>query len=304
MSFVLAGNLKVKDTVLNALKENRLPHAIIIEGDVGTGRHTLAKYLAKSIVCENIPSPCDNCKNCLLADDKNHPDIITVKAEEKKKNISVNQVRQLISEAYVKPHTSNKKVFIIDGANTLNEQSQNTLLKILEEPPKTVSFILITESKSSLLETIISRCVVLSLTCPSEESAMEYISKTTKFKDEDIKSALLESRNNIGKALLILNGKSFGTTDFSAEEFIGYMLRNDTLGMLCLCAKFEKSRTEAADFFKSLKIAACQKIQKEFNLKNAKALSNLYSQITSLEINLSLNTNLSLIFTTLVSRLN
>ena len=116
-----------------------------------------------------MPLACKNAAN------HNHPDIIKIAPLEGKKNIAVSQVRELKSDAYIKPHMSQKKVFIIDYADTLNEQSQNALLKVLEEPPENVIFILIAETKASFLETIISRCVVLTLSTPERQTAVEYL---------------------------------------------------------------------------------------------------------------------------------
>lgn len=86
-----------------------------------------------------------------------HPDIYIAAPEDGKKNITVAQIRSLRNEAYVKPHIANGRAFIIDMADTMNEQSQNALLKVLEEPPGNTLFLLIAQSKAALLDTVISR---------------------------------------------------------------------------------------------------------------------------------------------------
>lgn len=166
MIFPLTGNNKIRQSLENVLKEHRLPHAVLIDGDEGTGKHTLADYISVSAVCSGEEIPCGECKNCRLAMANNHPDIIRISPLKSKKSISVEQIRELISDAYIKPHTSAKKVYIIDPANALTEQCQNTLLKILEEPPARAMFILIAESKAAFLETVISRCTVLPCLLP------------------------------------------------------------------------------------------------------------------------------------------
>ena len=162
MIFPLVSNEKTALTVKNFIKEQRIPHAILILGDSGVGKHTLADFLAKAIVCGKSDAPCDMCDNCRLADSKNHPDIITVAPEDDKKSIVISQIRELRQEAFVRPHKTLKKVFIIDKADTMNSASQNALLKVLEEPPSYVTFIICVTNKEKLLQTVLSRSQVVS----------------------------------------------------------------------------------------------------------------------------------------------
>ena len=113
MSFPLVGNGRIKESISALVAAKRLPHAVIIEGDVGTGKRTLARYLAKIAVCESDSPPCGDCRNCHLADAGTHPDIETVAPEEKKKNINVDQIRELRTTAYHSAHTASRRVFII-----------------------------------------------------------------------------------------------------------------------------------------------------------------------------------------------
>lgn len=301
MSFPLVGNSKIALALTNALAEKRLPHAIIIEGDIGTGRHTLANYISAAAVCSSDNSPCGGCKNCSLQKAGSHPDIAVTAPEEGKKNIAVSQIRSLKSEAYIKPHMASCRVFVIDYADTLNEQSQNALLKVLEEPPGNAVFILIAESKATLLETIISRCVVLTLSCPETEVALDYISKNTDYGTEDILSALNANQNNIGKALMLLQGNSDTKTSAAAKEYIEYMLRNDTWGMLSVTAEFEKSRIEADRFFKDLKYFTAHRLRSNPKSFKARSLSKFYSELCNLEKSLTSNINLSLLFSLLTA---
>lgn len=299
MSFPLVGNEKISLAILNALKENRLPHAILIEGDVGLGKHTLAFYLAKAAVCSESNSPCGLCKNCKLG--ALHPDITVTAPEEKKKNISVAQIRALKTEAYIKPHQAKKRVFIIDCADTLNEQSQNALLKVLEEPPETTMFILIAKSKASLLETVLSRCTILTLSAPQTSEAVNYIKSKTAFSEADIKDALENSQNNIGSALNLLNGKSDSKTYIAAKEFLECFLRGNSFGMLSVTAPLEKSRVDADAFFEDLKIITAQKLRSNTQGYTAVYLSKLYALLQNLEKTLITNINLTLLFCALVS---
>ena len=302
MSFPLTGNAKIKKALENAMRERRLPHALLIDGDIGTGRHTLAKYLSRAAVCSGDVVPCENCNQCRVAKGGNHPDITVVSLEEGKKNISVAQIRQLRNEAYIKPHQATCRVFIIDAADTMNEQSQNALLKVLEEPPGNAVFILIAQNKASLLDTVISRCVVLTLHAHSFEEALEYISSYTQKERDVIIDTLKNTRNNIGKALILLNESSNAKISANAEEFLEYMKRGDEWGMLKALAELEKSRPKTEQFFGDLKYALAQEIKKSPKSHRAATFSKFYEKLCLLQENLITNINLSLLFATLTAQ--
>ena len=179
MIFPLVSNKRIKSSIEALISSSRLPHAIIIEGDLGTGKRTLAKFLAKASVCDEAERPCGACRNCHLAEIGSHPDIEVVSPEEKKVSITKDQIEALRTIAYHSAHTAKRRVFIIEQANTMNPASQNKLLKVLEEPPSDVVFILITPSAEALLETVVSRCLVLSLFTPTFEEALEYLTVVT-----------------------------------------------------------------------------------------------------------------------------
>lgn len=301
MIFPLTGNDRIKSSVLAWTNENRLPHAIIIEGEKGTGRHTLANFLAEAAVCIGENAPCGSCRGCHLAQTGTHPDITYAAPEDGKKNITVAQIRSLRNEAYVKPHMAERRVFVIDMADTMNEQAQNALLKVLEEPPGAVIFILITESKAALLDTVISRCTVLSLSIPETEEAVGYIKKSTEHPEEQIRKALGESGGNIGLSLEILNGGTKSAD--AAEQFIGFMLEGNELEMLKLTYGFEKSRVEAGRFIKELKVCAAKAVRrKKADIFTARALTEFYNALPRFEQSLDTNINLSLLFCSLVCK--
>lgn len=296
MIFPLVGNDKIRLSVEGFVAEKRIPHAIIIEGDIGTGRHTLANFLSAAAICEGDNTPCDNCKNCNLVNSASHPDISVISPIDNKKNIAVSQIRELREEAYIKPHQARKRVFIIDFADTMNPQSQNALLKILEEPPETVMFILIVESKAALLDTIISRCVVVSLNAPEFSVGFNYIKSKTETDENSIKQALESSQNNIGKALEILDGSLGTKTEAAAKEFLEAMLKADSLGLLSILSQFEKNRVETDKFIKDLKYLIASKIRKDTNSFFAKSLTAFYNCLYEYEQSLSTNINLNLLF--------
>lgn len=302
MIFPLVGNDKINLSVTNFINENRIPHAILIEGERGTGKHTLAKFLSTAIVCGNDNSPCGECDNCRKANINSHPDITVVTPEEDKKNIAVGQIRQVRNEAFIKPHEAQKRVFVIDGADTLNDQSQNAFLKVLEEPPKAVMFILIAESKAKLLDTIISRCIVLSLTSPEFSYGFKYIKEKIGGDDEDIKTSLETAKNNIGRAINLLKGKANSKTETAAKEFLEYLLAGDEFSMLKTLSQFEKKRPEVDKFIKDLKYFIANKLRQQPNGHFSRRLMSFYNEIPTFEKRLATNINLNLLFCSFVCK--
>lgn len=295
MTFPLAGNGAVAAALSGLLAEKRLPHAIIIEGEQGLGKKTLADFIASAAVCSGDSIPCGECRHCKNAKDRCHPDIIYILPEDKKKSITVGQIREMREEVFVKAHSANRKVFIINPADSMNPSSQNALLKVLEEPPAGVMFILVCESKAALLQTVISRCITLSLSCPQREVAVKHIARTSDYSEDAIFSALADANNNIGRALRLLAGKETAKTEKAAEEFIARFLEDDLYGMLLSLKSFEKNRPEADRLFKALKLLTAKKTR-EASGSAAKRFSRLYSLFCEAEKSLATNINLGLLF--------
>ncbi|MBR4073589.1 MAG: DNA polymerase III subunit delta' [Clostridia bacterium] len=304
MIFPLIGNEKIKSAVESALKTNRLPHAIIIEGETGLGRHTLASFISAAALCTGENPPCGECQMCRLAKSGNHPDITVVAPEDKKKNISVGQIRSLRQEAFVKPHAGSKRVFIIDKAETMNDQAQNALLKILEEPPGGVIFLLITESAAAMLETVLSRCILFTLSAPQKKAATEYIKANFKLKQDDsaIIKALEESKGNIGKAVTLLKKKNAGTAEALAKDFISKIFDGSEFELLSMLAPLEKDRVGADAFLSAFKYEAAVCLRNSYsNTQKAKVLTEIYNRTDDFSRALKTNINLALLFSAMVS---
>ncbi len=302
MSFPLAGNARVKEAVTSMISLRRIPHAILIDGDKGTGRHTLARYIAQAAVCGKDNAPCGECRSCRVAKSGAHPDITFISPEEGKKFINVGQIRTLRAEAFVKPHMSKRRVFVINTAETMNESAQNAFLKVLEEPPEGVIFILVSLSASELLETVVSRCTRLSLVPPDIDTAIRYISENTDYGRELIAAAAEETGGNIGAALGILSDGGGEKSD-TVEKFIDYMLAGDQGKMLALTADIEKSRIDSEIFIKELKAGLARRIRKiGMTGDTAAKLSEFYYSLSEFEASLATNINLGLLFCAAVCR--
>ena len=153
------------DLELNAAA---LTHAYLLLAQPEAG-YAAAMRLAQTMLCaapEAAQRPCGTCPHCRKAAKGIHPDIITVArlSDDKgrpKREIYVDQIRALVTDAVVLPNEAERKVYIIRDADTMNAAAQNALLKLLEEPPRFVSIVLVAASPAPLLETVRSRCVTL-----------------------------------------------------------------------------------------------------------------------------------------------
>ena len=141
---------------------NRMPHAIIIESKDKEKSLELASFLSMWAVCTGKNKPCGICEQCHKAKEKAHADIKYAYPEKKSKTYSIDQMRDILKDSFIRPNEANAKVYIFEEAdNRLSAVVQNSLLKLLEEPPQNVFFILLCENSKKLLITILSRCVLL-----------------------------------------------------------------------------------------------------------------------------------------------
>lgn len=170
-------------TVLDSFfADGRCPHAMLIDGGGEKQRTELARLAAKMIVCSNQDiTPCGACENCRKADENIHPDIITVTKPDDRKFFVKNDVKKVVADAYLTPNDSLKKVYILSEVQQMNEECQNLLLKILEEPPHYTAFILTSQTANAVIGTVLSRVVRLRLGKTEDiqysEKAVDVVSK-------------------------------------------------------------------------------------------------------------------------------
>ena len=253
------GNKKLKEQLSLLLETQRFPHAVIIEGDEGLGKKTLAAEIALALVCSaDSERPCRECSQCRKALKGIHPDIIEFSPDESKKSrpFSVDVVRDIIKDAAVKPNEARFKVYILKECERMNIQAQNALLKIIEEPPEHAIFLLCTTSKSLFLETVLSRSIVLSVEGVDCSQGANYICEShPEYEYNDVFQALNLSGGNIGKALETLGDGNLKKLMDIANSVALASISSYEYELIKACSVLEKDRDViigALTFMKSI----------------------------------------------------
>ena len=213
----IIGQKRAINHIKNMIKSARIPPGLLFCANEGTGRMTTALELAKILNCrdEKFADKLDSCGKCLSCRniaDNIHPDVIradfNLQAQildlplEKQQHIRIETIRELLRRAQQKPMLGNWKVFIVDKAQTMLMGAANALLKLLEEPPPQMLWILITTKKSAMLPTILSRCQTIDFSPLKEKEVAEILIKNKI--TSDVAFALAKfSRGSVEKALRV-----------------------------------------------------------------------------------------------------
>ena len=196
-------------TLQNAVSSGPLSHAYLLHGTKGTGKRTLARIFAGAILCRGEERPCGECPACLKTEKGIHPDLMIVQKPDGKAGILVEQVRSMREQIYLRPNESEYRVVIIEESETMNLSAANALLKVLEEPPPYVVFILTANNIFSLPETIVSRCLCLEMQETSLHQAEKWL--LSQYPDADplmLEGALCYGNGNLGRSISYMEEES------------------------------------------------------------------------------------------------
>ena len=275
-------------------QKDRLPHAILLYGSVGTGKFDFAKHLSQSLLCDRPQhhQACQQCAKCLWFNEGHHPDFKLITPEEsetseelgkkkttKKHAITVDQIRQLIQAISLSNHDSHAlRIVLIHPAESLNSAAANALLKTLEAPPNNTIFILVTHQIQGLLPTIRSRCQAISMPLPNKTEAIAWLNLHLNTSATQQAEALLEYAG--GAPLLALQA----SLDFDINQplfkqlAMGAQLDAFSLAPLLLTNGMEKALTILQKWVYDILLSA-NALQLRYHLPYTKTLQALSKSV-------------------------
>ena len=220
----VVGHKDIINYIRNAVREDKVSHAYILNGERGAGKKMLANLFAATLLCEKGgPDPCNECHSCRQAESGNHPDIIKV-THEKPNSISVDDIREQVTNTImIKPYQGPYKVYIIPQADMMTPQAQNALLKTIEEPPEYAVIMLLTENADTLLPTINSRCVMLKLRNIKDTLIKKYLMETMQVPDYKADMCTAFAQGNMGRAIMLANSEHFNEIRDEAVQLLKYI---------------------------------------------------------------------------------
>ena len=245
----VVGHRDIIGYIQDAVQQNKVSHAYILNGQRGSGKKMLAKLFAMTLQCESGKSePCGECRSCIQANSENQPDIITVK-HEKPASISVDDVRtQVNGDIMIKPYSSPYKVYIIPEADLMTVQAQNAILKTIEEPPEYAVIFLLTENADSLLATIRSRCVILKLRNIKDKLVKKYLMEQMQIPDYQADLCAAFAQGNIGRAIMLAKSEHFNEIKEEAIQLLKYIDEMELSEIVSAIKEINKYKLEVTDY--------------------------------------------------------
>ena len=238
----LLSNNNMKEALGYSLKTGTTLHAYLLCGPDGSGKLTAANAFAAEIIGDKEKGLRGS-----------HPDVIYLRPEEDKSSIAVEAVRDMRADAFITPTEAQKKVYIIDRADQLNDHGQNALLTILEQPPSFCVFILLSENREKILPTVISRCSVYEMEYVNDEDGAELLQKEfAKESPESLKTYMRASQGNIGLAKKMISDATLLSDVGKCEQLCISIVSGDkyTVGKIIM----NLTKKNAIDFLNVLSV--------------------------------------------------
>ena len=245
----VVGHKDILKYISNAVENNRVSHAYILNGERGSGKRMLANLFAMTLLCESGENePCGKCHSCKQAESGNHPDIIRV-THEKPNSISVEDIRTQVNNTVdIKPYQGPYKVYIIPQADLMTPQAQNAILKTIEEPPSYAVFLLLTENAETLLPTINSRCVMLKLRNIKDTLIKKYLMENLEIPDYKADMCTAFAQGNMGRAIMLANSDHFNEIREEAVQLLKHISEMELNEIVAAVKNISVYKLEITDY--------------------------------------------------------
>lgn len=202
------GHARLRDVLTKAVEADRVPQTILLAGPTGVGKYTTAVALAKALNCTQVShgSPCGHCGVCERISRGQFSDVVVVNRGDLA-SISIKVIREkVLAPIGYRPFEGRKRVFIVDGADDLTWEAQDSLLKTLEEPPPAAVLILIAASPDALKATVLSRCRRLRFGALSDEDVARVLNERLGMEKTAAQSRAAVAGGSVGQAVAIDGG--------------------------------------------------------------------------------------------------
>lgn len=228
-----------------ALAGDRVAHAYLFVGPAGVGKRLVALEMAKALNCLSPGpdgDPCDLCASCrkLQGDAPTHPDLLLVEPDGR--FIKTDQMRDLQAEMYVRPTEGRSRIAIIDGAERLNPEAGNRVLKLLEEPPPYAVFFLLSTNLSGVLPTLVSRCQIVNFPPLSPDEVAAYLADRLRIGPDQAHLYAALSGGSIGRAMQMSENPEVGRRRDESLAMLMQLPDLDDQGLLAQADVLEKQR--------------------------------------------------------------
>ena len=213
----IRGQETAQRILVNTLASLRIPHSILLHGPSGSGKYTLARSYAAALNClEPVDrvQPCRTCVSCRQMETMSHADFSVIEADGS--TIKIDQIREVIEGAYLKPYSYRRRVSVIKHAELMTEEAANCMLKLLEEPPPTSHLILTSTDTEALMDTILSRCLKVRLVPVAKGEIVELLCSSPGVDRRDAERAAAQSGGDVPLAIRFMDQSQETETGLSA----------------------------------------------------------------------------------------
>lgn len=225
----------------SAVKFGRISNAYLLKGPEGAPKDALAHHFAKTLLCDSASAsltgePCGTCWSCRSVSNQGHPDLVEVAKEGNA--IKIKASHEMIREAMARPYHSKRKVFIVKDAEDMTVEASNALLKLLEEPPAYVTFVLTATNVRGIPDTIVSRCQAVPFRKLPADALVEILVSHHGAAPDDAAAAASHADGDLGRALRILSGSG----EAAGQGVLNEVTRVSPVELALKYAKAEPSR--------------------------------------------------------------